>query len=77
MIHGQPIERFALYLSDRLGRIVLDKTGLTGKYDVDLKWTPDQLQGTAVAGAAFLTAIQEQLGLNKKPAELPGSPTQD
>jgi uncharacterized protein (TIGR03435 family) len=27
-----------------LARPVLDKTGLTGKYDFDLEWTPDDSQ---------------------------------
>jgi len=38
-------------LSMVLGRPVLDKTGLTGKYDFTLKWTPDESQGGANAGA--------------------------
>jgi uncharacterized protein (TIGR03435 family) len=51
------MERFAFCLSDTLGRAVVDKTGLTGKYDIDLKWTPDELQGTPDAGASIFTAI--------------------
>jgi bla regulator protein blaR1 len=35
----------ATSLSGQLGRPVLDKTGLTGKYDFELKWTPDPSQG--------------------------------
>ena len=35
---------FAFQLSDFLGRIVLDKTGLTGKYDLKLEWQPDENQ---------------------------------
>jgi uncharacterized protein (TIGR03435 family) len=33
-----PLSRFT-------GRIVLDKTNLTGKYDIDLQYTPEQAQG--------------------------------
>jgi uncharacterized protein (TIGR03435 family) len=53
------------------GRMVLDKTGLTGKYDFMLKWTPDAgMSGGGDAGASpdaagpsLFTALQEQLGL--------------
>lgn len=38
---GIPIANLAHLLSQQLGRIVLDSTGLTGNYDVTLKWTPD------------------------------------
>jgi uncharacterized protein (TIGR03435 family) len=55
------------------GRMVVDKTGLTGRYDFMLKWTPDEGLGsasTAYAGAptdtsgpSLFTALQEELGL--------------
>jgi bla regulator protein BlaR1 len=35
---------FVRALSDQLGRPVLDKTGLTGRYDLNLQWTPDDSQ---------------------------------
>jgi uncharacterized protein (TIGR03435 family) len=59
---------FADFLAAQLGRPVLDKTGLTSLYDLDLQWTPDdnELQsppGSAPNGPAIFTAIQEQLGL--------------
>jgi uncharacterized protein (TIGR03435 family) len=36
----------ATNLSYRVNRVVLDKTGLTGVYAVDLKWTPDPSEFT-------------------------------
>ena len=54
-----------------LDRPVVDKTGLTGRYDFDLEWAPDETQfggDVPVAPAdapspPFFTAIQQQLGL--------------
>ncbi len=62
-VHAAPINRFAFTLSDVLGREVVDRTGLTGKYDIKLTWTPDELQESANARPTLFTAIQEQLGL--------------
>jgi bla regulator protein blaR1 len=72
---GVPIADLVRLLSQQLGRTVLDKTGLTGKYDFTLQWTPDENQGppdppgvdTAPppdsSGPSIFTAVQEQLGL--------------
>jgi uncharacterized protein (TIGR03435 family) len=54
-----------------LDRPVVDKTGLTGRYDFDLEWAPDESQfgGDIPAAAAdapsapLFVAVQEQLGL--------------
>ncbi len=56
-----------------LDRPVVDHTGISGRYDFELKWTPDQSQfGGAYkttdsdnpnAPPGLFTAIQEQLGL--------------
>jgi uncharacterized protein (TIGR03435 family) len=54
-----------------LDRPVVDKTGLTGRYDFDLDWAPDETQfGGEVPSASadaqeppFFTAIEQQLGL--------------
>jgi len=54
-----------------LDRPVVDKTGLSGRYDFDLEWAPDETQfggevppASAEAQAAPLfSAIQQQLGL--------------
>jgi uncharacterized protein (TIGR03435 family) len=74
---GTTMADFATMISGTAQRVVIDKTGLTGYYDIALTYTPaaDQLpQGTPPPGApppppidpdgpTFFTAIQEQLGL--------------
>ena len=62
---GTTMQMLALNLSSQLGRQVLDKTGLTGKYDFKLEWTPDTAvtEGTELGGPYLFTALQEQLGL--------------
>jgi uncharacterized protein (TIGR03435 family) len=46
-----------------MDRPVVDQTGLTGKYDLSLKWTPVDAPPAADAPPDLYTAIQEQLGL--------------
>jgi len=63
---------------------VIDQTGLTEKYDFNLKWTPDDSQFAAFRGAGappspptedanapptLYTAIQEQIGLKMGPGK--------
>jgi bla regulator protein blaR1 len=40
---GGSLAQFAQSLGMFVGRVVVDKTGLTGGYDITLTWTPDQL----------------------------------
>ena len=58
-------------LTGELGRIVVDKTGLTANYNVTLNWTLDGKQPTAAYGASLFTALQEQLGLELVPMKAP------
>jgi uncharacterized protein (TIGR03435 family) len=53
------------YLTYDLKRPVVDKTGLTGKYDLSLEWTPDDtpVDSPLAGGPSLFTALQEQLGL--------------
>ena len=60
-------------LSQRLATSVLDNTGLKGKYDFKLTWTPDRsgLPSDAPGwrenvGASLLDSLREQLGLQLK-----------
>jgi uncharacterized protein (TIGR03435 family) len=61
--HGMAIESLTMSLTNEVGRLIVDKTGLTGKYDITLKWTPDSQQGTADSGPSIFAALEEQLGL--------------
>ena len=51
------------------GRVVINKTGLTGSYDFTLKWTPESVApagsapGVDNSGPGLFTALEEQLGL--------------
>jgi uncharacterized protein (TIGR03435 family) len=38
---GFPIEEFAKSLSNMTGRPIVDRTGLKGRFDFTLEWTPD------------------------------------
>jgi uncharacterized protein (TIGR03435 family) len=66
-----PISTLAMMLSKEVHRQVVDKSGLTGKYDITLRWTPDEMANDAAASGApvgesapsLFTALQEQLGL--------------
>jgi uncharacterized protein (TIGR03435 family) len=48
-------------LSPVVGRVVVDRTGLTGKFDFDLSWASDPNADSI--GPSIFTALQEQLGL--------------
>jgi uncharacterized protein (TIGR03435 family) len=72
---GFPLSQLASALSQRLQRVVVDRTGLTGNFDFDLTFAPDQipkeLQGPDAPPSppidpnapSIFTALQEQLGL--------------
>jgi uncharacterized protein (TIGR03435 family) len=49
---AQPISALVRALSHALGRPVLDKTGLTGSYDITLEWTPDEIHSTTMKDPA-------------------------
>ena len=61
------ISIFARELAQVLGRVVVNQTGLSGRYDLTLRWTPDDAAASASSSPDIppdiFTAIQEQLGL--------------
>jgi uncharacterized protein (TIGR03435 family) len=52
-------------ISSNVERVVEDATGLTGIFDADLEWSPDQ---TAPDKPSIFAAVQEQLGLKLESA---------
>ncbi len=67
-MRGVPLANFVRNLGGMAGRFVVDKTGLTGPFDLDLQWTPDPPSaaptGDALGdGTSLFAAFQEQLGL--------------
>lgn len=55
-----PMLNLARFLSGQVGRTVVDKTGLAGKYDFQLNFASDMGD---ISGPSLFTALQEQLGL--------------
>ncbi|HEV2500308.1 MAG TPA: M56 family metallopeptidase [Terriglobia bacterium] len=82
---GISLATLADELSRELNRTVIDRTGLTGRYDFTLTWDPaserlaamDDVSRSGAPAAAdssapsIFTAIQQQLGLKLKPAKGP------
>jgi uncharacterized protein (TIGR03435 family) len=79
-----PLSEFARFMGFVvLDKPVVDKTGLTGEYDITLTWTPDETQfaGMGVhvpppvdnpnAPPGLFTAIEEQLGLRLEARKIP------
>lgn len=49
---GTPLDLLVAQLSQRLGRTVVDKTGLKGNYIFNLHWTPDADEQARIRAAA-------------------------
>ena len=70
---GFPLSLFANGISNRLGRAVVDRTGLTGNWDFELSFAAEVPPGSLPPGAPppppdpdapdLFTAVREQLGL--------------
>ena len=83
---GWPMEQLVNALTPFAGRVVLERTGLTGLFDFDLEWTPDQLprpqpddpdppridpqRAISVHGGA--RAARAEAGLDEGPGGRPG-----
>jgi uncharacterized protein (TIGR03435 family) len=74
-LEDMPLSTFIEQLSYSLNRTVINKTGLNGKYDLSLKWTPDDQEpadnSSDNQAPHLFTALQEQLGLKLEPSKGP------
>ena len=76
---GQTMADLAAYLGQNADRLVVDRTGLQGRFDFELAWTAETLSAAPATDATpassdragLFTAVQEQLGLNLEPARGP------
>jgi len=55
--------QLAAALQSMVGRPVVDRTGLAGGFDMDLKWATNETTEDGDGGPSIFTALQEQLGL--------------
>jgi len=78
-----PMARLTPLLSRLLGRTVVDRTGLTKNFDINIEWTPDEFLAMQPprkgrvqdpTGPSIFTVFREQLGLafkrEKGPVEI-------
>jgi len=69
-----PMSMFVTLLADQVGRPIVNRTGLTGRYDIDLRFAPgdtDTSPQLDTAVSSVFTAIHEQLGMRLEPAKAP------
>jgi len=70
------MKEFALILNFFLDKPVVDQTGLGGRFDFVLKWTPNDanvanVADPATASPGIFTAVQEELGLRLEAVRAP------
>jgi uncharacterized protein (TIGR03435 family) len=70
---AMPLSQLVNQLSGRTENPVIDATGLTGSFAVDLRWRPEQSRPDATFSddlpTSVFTALQEQLGLKLEPSK--------
>ena len=67
-----PLDNFALVLSSSVfSRRVIDRTGLGGEFDLDLRFTPESSTAVAPEFPSIFAAVQEQLGLKLQSERAP------
>ena len=69
--NAAPLSRFVTQLSQRLDRPIIDRTKLTGRFDIQLKWAPDAGESPFDPGGnRFATEIRDMNGMTLRPDPL-------
>jgi uncharacterized protein (TIGR03435 family) len=67
-----PMDIFAIVLTGSVfNQRVINRTGLSGEFDLDLRFTPELSSTTAPELPSIFTAVQEQLGLRLQSERAP------
>jgi uncharacterized protein (TIGR03435 family) len=82
-VKGAPIAAMLPFITPAVNRVVIDRTGLTGVFDLELRWAPEPVPARGAASApattpgpedarpSIFTAVQEQLGLKLESGRAP------
>ena len=72
---GDSLMLLAEELAKEVGRPVINKTGIAGRYHLTVRWTPDVAAAAGASAAdappSIFTALEEQLGLKLKSGKGP------
>jgi uncharacterized protein (TIGR03435 family) len=66
---NQPISALTYFLELYLGTPVVDRTGLAGRFDMDVKWEDTDKANRNIGG--LKRALLDQLGLELVPSNMP------
>jgi bla regulator protein BlaR1 len=70
---GATLDEFSKTLRMLVGHPVIDKTGISGRFDIHVEFSPEGTEPTAdpTAAPSIFTALQEKLGLRLEPGKGP------
>ena len=69
-MHGMPIATLAALIAPSVERVIVDSTGLTGNWNMDLAFV-NQVQDANVDAPSLFTALEEQLELKLESGRAP------
>jgi uncharacterized protein (TIGR03435 family) len=71
MLRGATMTLILRFIAGTVSRVVVDRTRMNGRYDVDLEWSPGLAGAVDPNRPTIFTAVQEQLGLKLESMRAP------